>query len=189
MAFTGTIIVGLIIVIIIIFCGGYMVGIYNSLVQVRNNIEKAWKNIDVLLLQRHDELIKLIVAVKGYMEHEKELLERLTKLRVGYNQTDSIEEKTRIENQINRETLRMHHVWEGYPDIKASQNFLQFQERISGIESQIADRREFFNDTVNIYNIQIERFPELILARVLGYKRRSLLEIPENLKQDVKIEL
>lgn len=128
MGIVGTIIFVIIALIIIAATGGYVVSIYNSLIQVRNNIDKAWKNIDVILLQRHDELIKLLEAVKGYMKHEWDLQVRLTKLRVGYDETDDIEEKTKLENQINREMLKAGRVWEGYPDLKASANFIQLQE-------------------------------------------------------------
>jgi LemA protein len=158
-------------------------------VQVRNNIDKAWKNIDVLLQQRHDELTKLIDTVSGYMQHEKTVLDGLTRLRVGYDGASSSDDKVRIENEMNREIARLRHTWEGYPDLKASQNYLYLQTRISTVESAIADRREFFNDSVNIFNIQIERFPDLWMARALGYARRSFLEVPEELKQDVHVKL
>jgi LemA protein len=166
---------------------GYVISIYNSLVQIRNNVDKAWKNIDVLLQQRRDELTKLVDACRGYIKHEREVLDSLTQLRVGYDQTRSADEKVRIENSLNKEIARLRHVWEAYPDLKASQNFLQLQGRISGVESSIADRREFLNDSVNIYNIQIERLPEVILAKLFSYRRKAFLEVPEELKQDVKI--
>ena len=168
---------------------GWGIGLYNALVNVRNNIDKAWKNIDVLLQQRHDELIKLIDTVKGYMQHERTVLDRLTQLRVGYDEARSTDDKVRIENEMNREVARLRHTWEGYPDLKASQNYLYLQKRISTVESSIADRREFFNDSVNLFNVQIERFPDLMMARALGYTRRSFLEVPEELKQDVKVDL
>ena len=165
----------------------YVVGLYNSLIQVRNNIDKAWKNIDVLLQQRHDELTKLIDAVAGYVKHEREVLDSLTKLRVGYEQAGSTEEKVRLENQLNRGVQKLRAVWESYPTLKASENFLQLQNRVGGLESGIADRREFFNDSVNVYNIQIARFPEMLLARRMGYGRHEFLEVPEELKKDVRI--
>ena len=168
---------------------GYGISIYNSLVQVKNNTEKAWKNIDVLLLQRHDELPNLVETVKGCMKHEKDVLERLIKLRSSYNEAENMNEKIRLENQLNREMLRMHHVWESYPDLKTNQNFIKLQERISGLESSIADRREFFNDSVNIYNIQIERFPEVVLANMFGYKKKEYLDVPEDKKGDVEVDL
>jgi LemA protein len=166
---------------------GFIVSIYNSLVQVRNNVDKAWKNIDVLLQQRHDELTKLVDVCARYAKHETQVLESLTKLRVGYDSARSADEKIRIENDLNKELVRLRHVWEAYPDLKASQNFLQLQGRISGVESSIADRREFLNDSVNIYNIQIERFPDVLLAKAFSYQRKVFLEVPESAKQDIKI--
>jgi LemA protein len=166
----------------------YVVGVYNSLVQVRNNVRKSFNNIDVLLMQRHDELPKLIDACKGYMAHEWELLKTLTRLRESYSAARTTDEKTRIENRINRQYLTLTGRWEAYPDLKAQEGFKQIQERISGLESAIADRRELFNDSVNIYNIQIERFPHLILARIFGYAKRAFLEVSEEKKSDVKID-
>src|SRR5687768_1442470 len=137
---SGTLVVVAVLAAVLLLGGaGYLVGIYNSLVQVRNNVDKAWKNIDVLLQQRHDELTKLVDACKGYLKHEREVLDALTKLRVGYDAAGSVDEKIRIENELNKEMRRLRHVWEAYPDLKASANFLQLQERISGVESSIAD--------------------------------------------------
>ena len=166
---------------------GYVISMFNSLVQVRNNIEKAWKNIDVLLLQRHDELLKLIDTCMAYMQHERGLLTSLTELRVGYDKAGTTHEKVNVENEINKRMIQLRGVWEGYPVLKASQNFLQIQQRISALESSTADRRELFNDSVNIYNIQVERFPERLLAGVLAYRRHAFLEVPEEKKQDVKM--
>ena len=168
---------------------GYIVSLYNNLVEVRNNIEKAWKNIDVLLQQRHDELVKLVDAVSGYVKHEREVLEAITKLRVAYRSSKTTEEKIGIENKINERLAQVRHVWEAYPTLKASENFLQLQQRISALESSIADRREFFNDSVNVYNIQIESLPQSVLAARMGYKRHAMLEVPEAAKQDVKIAI
>lgn len=182
--------IGVVVILLIGVAGlvGYIISLYNSLIQVKNNIEKAWKNIDVLLIQRHDELPKLIDAVKGYMKHERDLLKRITQLRAGYRNAGTIGEKTRIENDLNREIGRLRITLEQYPDLKASNNFLQLQGRISAVESSIADRRELFNDSVNIYNIQIERFPELVLAKIMNYRRHTSLEVPEESKHDVDVK-
>ncbi|MDH4317745.1 MAG: LemA family protein [Desulfobulbaceae bacterium] len=167
----------------------YLISIYNSMVQVKNNVEKAWKNIDVLLQQRHDELPKLIDVCKGYMRHEKSLLESIVKLRVGYNELSDIDQKISRENKLNDLMRQLQVVWEQYPDLKASQNFLQMQQRVSELEESIADRREFFNDSVNIYNIQIERFPEVLVAKKLNYQKHAYLHIPEEKKSDVVMEV
>jgi LemA protein len=187
MLFGGTL-VAVAVLLAIIGVLAYGVGAYNSLVQVSNNIQKAWKNIDVLLLQRHDELPKLIDACRAYMKHERDILERLTTLRVGYDGARTIDDKAGIENEINRNLARLNVSVESYPDLKASQVFLQVQGRVSALESSIADRRELFNDSVNIYNIQIARFPESLLARVLGYRPHTFLEVPEEKKRDVKMD-
>jgi len=183
----GMIVGVIIIVVVAAVAGGWGISIYNSLVQVKNNIDKAWKNIDVLLMQRHDEIPKLVDAVKGYMQHEKTVLENVTRLRSEYPKAAGIDDKTRIENEINRDLSKIKISLEAYPNLKASENFIQLQQRISALESSIADRREFFNDSVNIYNIQIARFPEMLLAGALGYAKHALLEVPEEKKQDVKV--
>src|SRR5437667_2408319 len=113
------------IVVIALLLLGYGASIYNSLVQVRNNVGKAWRNIDVLLQQRHDELPKLVDACSAYMKHEREVLDQLTRLRVRYGQAPATEEKTQVENQLNQQLARLRLNLEAYPDLKASQNFLQ----------------------------------------------------------------
>lgn len=179
----------LLIVVAVLILGsvGAIVAIYNSLITVRNNVQKTWKNIDVVLQQRHDELPKLIDTCKAYMKHEWDLLNKLTELRTGYTMAKEIEEKIRTENALNQLLGKLTMVWEQYPDLKASQNFIQIQDRVSAVESKIADYREMFNDAVNIFNIQIERFPDLIMAKIMKMQRHSFLEVPEEKKQDVKM--
>lgn len=166
-------------------CVAYGVGIYNSLVEVKNNIDKSWTNIDVLLQQRHDELPKLVDATKGYLRHEADLLERITRLRVAYDGAASIDDKTRAENELNRELGRLRATLEAYPDLKSSPLFGQVLARVSALESSVADRRELFNESVTIYNTRIESFPELMLAGALGYRRHPFLEVAAEQKADV----
>ena len=166
---------------------GVGVGIYNGLITVRNNVQKAWKTIDIVLQQRHDELPKLIDTCKAYMKHERDLLTKITELRTGYAMAKEIQEKIKIENELNKHLDKLKMVWEQYPDLKAIQSFFQIQDRISAIESKLSDYREIFNDSVNIYNIQIERFPDLLLARVMNYQRHEFLEVPEEKTQEVKM--
>ncbi|HCM41848.1 MAG TPA: LemA family protein [Candidatus Omnitrophica bacterium] len=167
---------------------GYFVGVYNGLVQVRHNVDKAWANIDVLLKQRHDELPKLIDTCKGYMKHEQALLENITKARTSFLNASSIEDKTNAENALNKSLKTLFAVSENYPDLKANQNFLQLQGRVSGLENEIADRREFFNESVTIFNVRIQQIPDLFIANMLAYKIRPLLEISKEETQDVKIQ-
>jgi LemA protein len=184
-------------VVLVVLVGGVIaaagllslsVGVYNGLVQVRNNVEKAFQNIDVILKQRHDELPKLVDACRAYMKHERDVLEALTRLREHYEKSDSIDEKIALENEINKKLSTITGRWEQYPELKASQNFLQIQGRVSELETKIADRREFFNDSVNIYNIQIERFPDMLLARVLAYQRHAFLAVPQEDTRDVEMQ-
>jgi len=166
---------------------GWVITIYNSIIAVRNNVQNAWKNIDVVLQQRNDELPKLIDTCKAYMKHEAGLLTNITELRTGYAKAKEITQKISVENELSKLLEQLKMVWEQYPDLKAVQSFLQIQGRVSAIESKIADYREAFNDAVNIYNIQIERFPDLLMGKAMNCRRQAFLEIPDEKKKDVKM--
>ncbi len=166
----------------------WFIGIYNALVRLKNQVAKSWSNIDVLLKQRTDELTKLIDTVKGYMKHEKSTLENITKARSAIMNASSVKETADADNMLTGALKTLFAVAENYPDLKANQNFIQLQQRITGIENQIADRREFYNDSVNIYNIKIESFPDMIVARMMGYQKKDLFRATEQDKQDVKVE-
>ena len=131
----------------------YFIIIYNGLVNVRNNIDKAWANIDVLLKQRHDELVKLLETCRGYMKYEQELLAKLVQLRSMSAGSSSVGDISKAEGLISSGLKSLFAVAENYPDLKANQVFLQLQKRISSLESEIADRREFYNDSVNVCTI------------------------------------
>lgn len=164
------------------------VGIYNNLVALRNNIDKAFANIEVILKQRFDELPKLIDTCKGYMTHERTLLENLVEARTKFLNSNSNEEKAGVENTLSAGLKTLFAVAENYPDLKANQNFLDLQNRISVLEEGIADRREFFNEAVTLYNTRIQSIPEVFFAAVLGFTPRTLLEIPDSETRDVKIQ-
>jgi LemA protein len=164
------------------------IGIYNNLVMIKNDIDKAWANIDVLLKQRHDELPKLIDTCKGYMKYEQGALESVTKARTSFMNASTIEEKTLAENRLVQGLKSLFAVAENYPDLKANQGFIQLEGRISTLENAIADRREFFNESVNVYNIRIAQFPDLLVARMMGYVPKTLLEVPSSDKEDVKVQ-
>jgi len=178
------IVFGLVIIILI----GYFISIYNSLVRLKNNINKAWSNIDVLLKQRHDELTKLLETVKGYMKYEEKVLTRVTEARTAFLNAGTVGEKAKADNMMSSALKSLFAVSENYPDLKASASFGQFQGRISEIENQIADRREFYNDSVNTFNIRIEQIPHVIIARMLGYKSRELFKVADADKADVEIK-
>ena len=185
----ATFITGALIVLIVGGGLGYLISIYNTLVLLGQNVEKAWSNIDVLLQQRHDELLNLVETCKGYLKHEREVLEEVTRLRRGFERAATIDEKARTENLLNQAFGRLRLAVEAYPDLKASQNLLQLQGRISALESSTADRREFYNDSVNMYNVQIGSFPDLLLARLFAYRPHEFLEVPAESKKTVKVTL
>ena len=183
---------GIIVAVIIglIIVGGilYFISIYNGLVKLRRDIDKNWSNIDVLLKQRHDEIGKLIKVCEGYMKYERETLEKITEMRTKYLNTDNIEEKKQIDNQITTALKTIFAVAENYPDLKANNNFIQLQQRISELENEIADRRELYNESVNIYNIRINQIPDMFVARMMGYTGQKLFEVPEEERKDVNIK-
>ncbi len=181
----GTVILVLILLAVVIV--GYLVTIYNGLIKLKNNIKKSWANIDVLLKQRSDELPKLIATVKGYMKHEKGVLENLTKARTSFLNANTVAESAAADNMITGALKSLFAVAENYPNLKANENFMQLQSRISGIENEIADRREFYNDSVNQYNIRIQSIPDVIVARMMGYSDEEMFEVAEVDKQDVEI--
>src|SRR5512136_1630971 len=153
--------------------------IYNGLVRLKNNIEKSWANIDVLLKQRSDELPNLIASVKGYMVHERTTLEALTKARIEVLKEQSLSKKAASDMLITESLKTIFAVAENYPLLKANENFLKLQNRITALENELADRREFYNDSVNIYNIRIHSIPDLIVARMIKCTDESLFKASE----------
>jgi LemA protein len=165
----------------------YGVGIYNGLIRLKHNIDQAWANIDVLLKQRSDELPKLVETVKGYMSHEKEVLTRVTEARAALLGAKGVAEQSEADSALRGALGKLFAVAEAYPELKADSSFNQLQERISEVEEQIADRREFYNASVNAFNIRIEQVPDVILAGMMRLVPRELFEVSENDRQDVQI--
>jgi LemA protein len=166
----------------------YAVTIYNGFIALKNNIERNWSNIDVLLKQRFDELPKLIKVCEGYMQHEQRTLEAVVKARSMVNQASTDEQKVQAQNMLTNTLKSLFMVVEKYPDLKADKSFQQLGYRISELEDQIADRREFLNESVNIYNIRIDQFPDVIIAHIFNFARRTLWQIDPEDRRDVKVE-
>lgn len=162
-----------------------IVSSYNQLVMLQNNVDKSFVNIDVILKQRADEIPDLIKVVKETMRYEELMLTKLTKLRTSFLNTTNSNEKIELSNQIQNQIKSIFAISENYPDLKANQNLQLLQNRISQLEDSIADRRELYNETVNMYNIGIGEFPNLILAKIMFYSRRQLLQITE---QEIKYD-
>ncbi len=167
--------------------GGYAAGIYNGLIAVKNNIDKAWANIDVLLKQRHDELPKLIEVCKGYMDHEKGVFDRVMQARQALMSAQGPAQKGQKEGELQGSLRQLFALAENYPNLKAQDSFKQLQDRVSVLESQIADRREFYNDSVNTYNIRIQSVPDMLIAKPMGLTAREMYQVAATDREDVKI--
>ncbi len=182
----GLIILGVLIFIVFILIA-YFIGVYNRLVSLKNQVPQAFANIDVLLKQRHDEIPKLVETVKGYAKHEKETLENVIKARNMYTNANTIDEKLEANNMITAALRQLFALSERYPELKANENFLNLQRRITDIENALADRREMYNFSATAFNTAIEQIPEVFIARMLNYKPFPLFKAQEEDKHDVKI--
>lgn len=168
----------------------YVVLTYNSLVAIKNNVSKAWSNIDVLLKQRHDELPKLIDTCKQYMQHEQQTLEKIMQARAGVDtarQNHDALSLSAAETLLQGSMGGLYAVVENYPDLKADQSFKALQNRITGLENAITDRREFYNDSVNVNNVRIAQFPTLIVAKLFGFNPQDLLSFAPAELKDVDV--
>ena len=169
----------------------YVVMTYNGLVNVKHAVSKAWANIDVLLKQRHDEIPKLVEVCKQYRQFEQETLEKVIRAR---SLVQDAREKQDIgalgpaEAMMRSSLGTLFAVAEAYPELKTNENFMQLQMRITQLESAIADRRELYNEAVNINNVRIEQFPDLIVARLGSFPTAKLLDFAANEKTDVDMK-
>jgi len=183
------ILIGLVVVLFVVGMLIYFITIYNSLVRLRNDLDKAWANIDVLLKQRHDELPKLIETCKGYMQYEQQTFQLITEARTAFMRANTVAEKAQADNFLAGALKSLFAVAENYPELKADNNFMQLQNRISELEEKIADRREFFNDDVNTYNIRIQQLPDVFIAQMLSLQRKDLFKVAEEDRRDVEVKV
>ena len=174
--FSMTLIIILVVVAVLVLG---VIGIYNNLVKLRNNRENAFANIDVQLKQRHDLIPQLVATVKGYAEHEKELLTRVTEARAAAMSATGINDKIQAENALSSALAGLKVSLEAYPDLKANQNFLQLQTEIADIENKIAATRRYFNTATRELNNAVQTFPSNILAGMFGFKKEPMFEIPQ----------
>jgi LemA protein len=166
------IVLGIVVVLAI-----WLMAIYNGLVSYRNNRENAFADIDVQLKQRHDLIPQLIGAVKGYMEHERGTLEAITNARSKAMNAGSINEKISAEQELGSALKGLSIQVEAYPDLKASQNFMQLQTEISDIENKLAAVRRYFNAATKELNIAVQKFPNNILAGMFGFKSEPMFDL------------
>jgi LemA protein len=170
---------------------GYLIGVYNSLVRVRAAVKLAWSNIDVLLVQRHDELPKLVEVCKQYMQYEGGTLERVMRARAGVDAARSSGDVGSLgaaERDLRTGLTGLYAVAENYPELKASEPFRHLQDRISGLETAIADRRELYNAAANINNVRIVTFPDVMVAHLGDFPPVQLLHFDADQKADVDLK-
>lgn len=169
----------------------YIILIFNNLVSLKNNVKKAWANIDVLLKQRHDELPKLIETCKQYMTYEQPTLEKITELRskaMQAREQGDVNALGKAEGLLRGSIGNLFALAENYPDLKANQTFQHLQTRISALENAIADRRELYNESVTVNNIRIEQIPDIMVAKLFGFKRFEPLEFAVSETADVDVQ-
>jgi LemA protein len=163
----------------------YCVTIFNGLVALKNDIAKSWSNIDILLKQRHDELSKLLDVCKGYMNFERDTLQKITQARSMFQQAATVDQKAQADQSMTSALRGLFAVAENYPDLKANGNFMQLEKRITDLENAIADRREFYNDSVNTFNTRIQQLPDVFVARFMGVTASPLFKVEDADKADV----
>ncbi len=167
----------LIFVILVVIAAAFAISNYNSLIRLRNQVKNAWSQIDVQLKRRHDLIPNLIETVKGYMTHERDTLENITKARSAAVDASSVGEKSKAESMLSSALGKFNLVVENYPDLKANQNFLALQEELTSTENKISFARQSYNDQVLFYNNKIEMFPSNILAGMFNFIKEDFFEI------------
>jgi len=168
----------------------YFVGLYNGLVALRESVKQAWANIDVLLKQRHDELPKLIDACRQYMQYEQETLEKVMRARAAVSTASAggnVAAVGAAEQDLRAGVGRLFAVAENYPQLKTDESFKQLQNRISGLEDAIADRRELYNEVVQINNTRVAQFPDVLIAQRYGFEAKPLLQFAAAETADVDV--
>ena len=175
------------IIVIVVVLGGilYTILLYNKLVRNKNMVEEGWSGIEVQLKRRSNLIPNLIETVKGYMAHESGLLSEIVKLRSRSKETRKVQEKSRIESALSRSLGSLLALAEAYPDLKASQNFLDLQDDLSLIESEIQMARRYYNGTVRNLNISIESFPSNLIAERFSFEKADFFEIEDAAEQEV----
>jgi len=176
-------IIGIVIAVVLLF----LIYLYNSLIRLRMRVSNAWSQIEVQLKRRYDLIPNLLEAVKGYMKHEKSVLENVTKARAALV-SGSMEDKAKASNQITQALKSIFAVSESYPQLKANENFQHLQEELSGTESKIAYARQFYNDSVMSYNEALQVFPKNFFAKLFGFAAKEFFETKGKERENVKVQ-
>lgn len=167
----------------------YIITTYNKLIKLRHIVEEAFSTMDVYLKKRWDLVPNLVEVVKGYVKHEKDILEKIVKLRVNTYQNMSTANKINVNNQLENDISKIILISEQYPELKANENFLRLIKELTQIEDDIANSRKYYNGSVRIFNTKIQVFPNNILAKIFGFKEENMFEITNEEKDNVKVEL
>ncbi len=179
----------LIALIIIVILVVVVIALYNSLVVARQKVRNAWSQIDVQLQRRFDLIPNLVETVKGYMTHEKGVLTEVTNLRSSWSNANSVGEKAKLDNQLSDTLKTIMALSENYPDLKASQNFSELQEELRATENKISFSRQFYNDTVTMYNTKLEVVPTNIFASIFHFKPEELFTTEsDEARQNIKVD-
>ena len=176
-------IIGIVLAVIVLF----VILLYNGLIRLRNQVKNAFAQIDVQLKRRNDLIPNLIETVKGYMKHEKSVLENITKARSAIMSATSMSQKAKASNMMSDTLKSLFAVSENYPKLQANENFLQLQEELTGTENKIAYARQFYNDIVVLFNTKIQTFPNNIFANMLNFKEEALFEATKEERKNVKV--
>lgn len=178
----------LVLIIIVVICILF-VGIYNNLVLSRNKVKNAWSQIDVQLQRRFDLIPNLVESVKGYMSHEESVLTKVAELRTAWAGASTVGKKAELDSELSGMLKTIMAVSESYPDLKANKNFMELQEELRSTEDKIAYARQFYNDSVTIYNTKLETIPTNIIASMFNFKPEELFEVASSeARQNVKVD-
>ena len=175
--------------LLFVLTGGvaYLAMLYNGLIGLQADIDKAWANIDVLLKQRYDEISKLVEVCKGYMQYERSALESITQARSTYAKAATVNQKADASGPLASSARQLFATAENYPQLKANDTFLQLQKRITELEEQIADRREFYNDAVNTFNIRMREMPDAFVAKRVRVQPRQMFKVKETERAPARV--
>ena len=180
--------IGVVILIIAIVIGGWLMGMYNGLIKLKNRVDEAWSDISVQLKRRHDLIPNLVRTVKGYATHEKELFIKVTEARAQAISAKTPGDQAQAENMLTDTLKSLFAVSENYPELKANQNFLELQRELTDTEDKIQASRRFYNGNVRDFNTKIQVFPNNMVAGMLKFKQYEFFEIEEGEKENVKVE-
>ena len=175
----------IIIVVVLVLLVLFIIGAYNSLIRLRNQVDNAWSQIDVQLKRRHDLIPNLVETAKGYMQHERQTFEAITEARSKAMGAKSVSETAKAEGALGEALSKFMLVVENYPDLKANQNFLSLQEELTSTENKISFARQSYNDQALFFNNKIQMFPSNVVANMFNFSKRDFFEIETPAEREV----